>query len=242
MGRAREQHTGPESVDDRLLQALAHQLKVPLIQIARVAELARMSNNTDHLDSITCTADGALRLLDSYLLGAQLVHGQQTLELEPIAVSSVLYDVAHQLDKTARHYQCQLQLHIGGRYEPVMANRGGLTSALTSLGYVFIEAQSQRSGTERPVLTLAAHRAKQGIVAGVFGDIEGFGSALFRRAGVLYGRARQPMNEFSASAGAGIFVADSILSAMSTQLKPAHHQKLVGLAATLVPSKQLSLV
>jgi len=42
----------------------------------------------------------------------------------------------------AKQYQCKLELHLSGRYEPVMANKAGLEAALTSLGYVFIEAQS----------------------------------------------------------------------------------------------------
>ena len=81
-------------VAERLLQALAEQLKSPLLQIAYHAEAAQ----PDAFTEIRTASDRALRLLDSYLLSIN----QQQLELEPVSVSSVLYDVAHALYPLAR--------------------------------------------------------------------------------------------------------------------------------------------
>lgn len=236
---ARKRHT----VDEKLLQVLAEQMKLPLLQIARRAELARLNGDTEtSLDTIELTADGALQLIDSYLLSLKLAQAQASLQLEPVSISAVLNQTAHQLDKLAKQYDCELELHLAGRYEPIMAHRAGLEAALTSLGYVFIEAQSNAPHTNRPVLKLAAHRSKTGIVAGLFADLDGLSADMYRRARSLYGHARQPLNQLSSSSGAGIFVADSLLSSMSARLRIAHHQKLTGLAATFSSSNQLHLV
>ncbi len=227
------------AVDQRLLLALAEQLKVPLLQIARRAELLQNSRRTrQHLVAIEMTADNALQLIDHYLLSTRLV--AEGVVLEPVSVASVLHDTAHALSKLADDYHCKLELHLSGRYEPVMAHREGLAAALLSLGHDMIEAEVQQN--KQPVVTLAAHRGKKGIVAGVFGDADGLTADMFRRARNLYGQARQPLNTVSAHPATGIFVADSLLNAMAARLRVAHHHKLSGLAATLLPSQQLALL
>ena len=227
------------AVDQRLLLALAEQLKVPLLQIARRAELMQSSSRPrQQLAAIELTADNALQLIDHYLLSTRLA--LQGAVLEPVSVASVLHSTAEALSKLADDYHCKLELHMSGRYEPVMAHREGLEAALLSLGHDMIEAEVQQ--TKTPVVTLAAHRGKKGIVAGVFGDTEGLTADMFRRARNLYGQARQPLNTVTAHPATGIFVADSLLHAMSSRLRVAHHHKLSGLAATLLPSQQLALL
>lgn len=225
--------------DQRLLLALAEQLKVPLLQIARRAELLQNARkNTRQLAIIEMTADNALRLIDHYLLSIRLK--AEGAALEPVSVASVLHDTAQALSKLAADYNCRLEMHLSGRYEPVMAHREGLEAALTSLGHDLIEAEAQQN--KQPVITLAAHRGKKGIVAGVFGDSGGLTADMFRRARLLYGTARQPLNTVSANPATGIFVADSLLYSMRARLRVAHHHKLSGLAATLLPSQQLALL
>ena len=226
----------------RLLHALAEQLKLPLLQISRQAELVSLTNDLAALDTVRMTANSALQLLDNYLLSTRLNGGQVEVALEPVSLSAVLQDTAQHLYEVAGLYQCELELHLAGRYEPVMAHRAGLEAALTSLGYVFIEAQSAQPHKRRPVVTLAAHRSRWGIVGGLYADLEGLSTDMYTRAQTLYGRARQPLTQLSASNGAGVFVADALLSSMSANLRIAHHRKLTGLAATFQPSKQLSLV
>lgn len=237
------QKTLIDGTGERLLLALAEQIKTPFLQIARQAELARsVSGSIDLLSSIELTADSALKLIDNYLLSTKLARMHATLQLEPVSVAAIMNETAHQLEQMAKQYECELELHVSGRYEPVMAHKEGLRAALTSLGYVFIEAQSGQPHKHRPVIKLAAHRSKYGIVTGMFANMEGLGTDMYRRAHNLYGHTRQPLTQAIATAGAGVFVADSLLSSMATHLRIAHHQKLTGLAATFVPSQQLSLV
>jgi hypothetical protein len=223
---------------ERLLRALAEQLKMPLLHIARSAELGGRDSK-EVLASITYTADMAMQLIDSYLLSTDL-QAQPSLQLEPVSISSVLQDVAHRLTPLAKQYDYDLDISLSGKYGPVMAHRDSLEAAYMMLGYTMIE--SQPVSEQRQAVILGAHKSSTGIVAGVFGQQEGLTADMFRRARALYGRSRQPLSSLSSSAGAGIFVADSLLGAMSTSLKVAHHHKMAGFAATLLPSQQLQLI
>jgi hypothetical protein len=216
--------------NERLLQAMAEELKLPLLQIARQAELSNQKE-------IELSATQALWFVDSYLLSQQLLQ-QPRLELEPVAVSAVLQDVAHLLDGLAKQYNCGLELQISGRYMPAMAHRQALQTALIGLGSSLITASQDK----KPHLILAAHRTRTGIVAGVFSQTEGLSQAVYQRGRDLYGKARQPMQEFTSHSGAGIFVAAELLGSMESALRVARHHKLTGLAATLQQSRQLVLV
>jgi hypothetical protein len=225
---------------ERLWRVLTEELKTPLLQIARQAELNRADPAASTLESIETAAEQALRFVDSYLLSQQL--NEQLFVMEPVAVSAVLQAAAHQLERLARQYNCQVELHLSGRYGPVMAHRQGLEAALMGIGATLITGQVP-TDKRRPVITLAAHKsASGGIVAGVFGAQEGLSEAVYRQGKALVGRARQPLGTAAATTGAGIFIADAIFAAMSAQLRIARHHKLTGLAATLNPSKQLALV
>jgi len=61
------------------------------------------------------------------------------------------------------------------------------------------------------VVRLAAHRGKQGIVAGMFANSEGLGSDMYQRAHQLYGRTRQPLAQMSAGSGAGVLLPNHYL-------------------------------
>jgi hypothetical protein len=224
---------------ERLLRALAEQLKAPLLHIARESELARLTGATADLRAIEYTADMSLRLIDSYLLSVQL-QAMPTLELEPVSLSAVLQDAAHRLGLLARQYDCDLDIHLSGKYEPVMAHRRSLEAAYMSLGYAFIEATPPSERRHR--VLMAAHRGGNGLVAGVFGNQPELTADMYRRSKALYGHAAQTLPVMSGSNGAGVFIADSLLKTMAASLRVARHHKLSGLAATLLPSQQLQLV
>ena len=118
---------------------LAEQLKLPFMQIQRQAELIRLTGKQD-ISSIETSADYALKLIDNYLLGLKLNNEKLALEQEPVSVAAVLYDSGQLLDRLAKKYGVKLELNISGKYEPVMAHKQGLESALVSLGTSLIEA------------------------------------------------------------------------------------------------------
>lgn len=237
MGSERSAGIGAQ---ERMLMALAEQLKSPFLQIARRAELSRDDKTPEQsLFQIEATAQLAVRLIDNYLLATET--NQSYLPLETVSVSAILHEAAEHLGPVARQYNCELELSLSGKYEPVTANANGMRAALVSLGHAFVEAGSSNS-RQKHIVRLAAHRVQTGIVAGVFAEDDGLSRQVFRRAKRLYGHARQPLTTFSASSAAGVFVADSLFAAMNTQLRVASHRRVNGLAATFMPSRQLRLV
>jgi K+-sensing histidine kinase KdpD len=235
----------PAVLSEQLLLSVAEQLKVPLLQIARRAELANLStqhSTSEAFTDIQTTADMTIRLLDNYLFGARLaLEDNYQLDLEPVSLSSVLYDTGQQLDAIAKLYGVDLELSLGGKFEPVLANRQGLQSALVSLGYALIEAMPNL-GDKRMKLQLAAHRCRYGLVAGMYSEAEQLTAEALRQGRKLYGHSRQPLATLTHSSGAGIFVADAILQAMDSQLKVSRHHKLYGLGTVLHANPQLQLV
>lgn len=224
----------------RLLRTLAEELKTPLMQIARTAELAQLSNQTTDSARIEVMADASLKLLDSYVMSTQAVIGQQIMELEPVSLSALMYDTAEYLNKYAGLYDCNLVLEVGSRNGLVMANPSGLQAALISLGYSFIHVFADDDKSHK--LRLVAGTNKNGVSTGVMVDSPAVASDMLHRARSLYGRARQPLSKLTYNSGAGIFVADSLFDSMATQLRVIRGRQSSGLVATLLPSTQLALL
>lgn len=226
---------------EQLFACLAEDLKLPIEQIARRAELALASGNSASLSTIQTTADMTLQLLDNYLLALRLLQNPQArFMVEPVSVAAVLHDARQQLAAMARQYRIALDLEVTARYEPVLAHPLALRSALISVGHAFIEALPAMDG--EPKLHLAAHRTKYGIVAGLYCDAEALTPQALRRGHELHGQARQPLVSVLPGSGAGVFVAEAIMQAMSSRLRVGRHRKLLGFAVTLPPSPQLQLV
>lgn len=233
---------GPKA--SHLLLSVAEQLRAPLTVIARQAELGQLTGQLELTDAaaIRTQAAAALTLVDSYLLGLDLMNGQAKLELEPVSIASTLTEAAHDLSLFANHYNVQLEVEVQGRYGPVMSNYQGLRAALLSLGFALVEAQAAQevSGPKRVVL--ATHRTPHGIVTGIYGQYEKLSAEHWRAALGLVGQARQPIAALTAGNGAGLFVADAILRSMETHLRVGRFQRQSGLAATFQPSQQLTIV
>ncbi|HSX29145.1 MAG TPA: hypothetical protein VLE73_01140 [Candidatus Saccharimonadales bacterium] len=232
--------TGPED----LLTSVAEQLKVPLTAIARQVELGDAIDAPGYAGAgvIHTQAMAALTLLDSYLLGLELLRTQTELQLEPVSVPSLLVDTAHTLDRFARHYGVHIELATAGKYGPVMGHARGLQAALLSLGFALVEAQAAGDPHKPRRLQLATHRTPRGIVTGMYGEYELITAKHWRTALALAGKARQPFTSLSSGSGAGLFVADTILRSMQSGLRVGRYQHLSGLAATFQPSRQLQFV
>lgn len=243
------QQSGQQDQLSQLFLAMAEELKLPIQYIARQAELQQLQGKGDEtgtafFQDIQASADRTVQLLDSYLLSLRLsLEPASRLALEPVSVSAVLHETAVQLGAVAEQYGVTLSLHVQGRYEPVMAHRHALQSALVSLGYALIEALPA-SGVERHKrhVQLATHRTKHGIVAGMYGDLDSLTPQLFHRAKQLQGQARQPLVGTLPGSGAGVFVADALLGAMASRLRVGRFQKSPGFAVTLPVSEQLQLI
>ncbi len=228
---------------ERLFLSLAEQMKLPLLQIVRQAELGMLlGQGSDQLGHVRVNADVAMKLIDGYLLSMRLAAEERHMvELESVSVSSVLYDAAHQLHPIAKLYGVDIELSVDGKYGPVEAHREGLQSALVSLGYALIEALPA-SNAPQMKLQLAAHRCRYGIVAGLYADVDRLTADALRQGRKLFGDTRQPIPALSHAGGAGVFVADAILRAIGARLKVSHHHRRSGLGAVLQPNPQMQLL
>jgi len=228
---------------EQLFLSLAEQMKLPLLQILKQAELgAMLGTSQDQLSQVRVNADVALKLVDGYLLSMRLAAEEAySIEQESVSISSLLYDTAHQLHPIAELYGVKLELSLDGEYGPVTAHRHGLQSALVTLGYALIEALPATNAPQLK-LELAAHRCRYGIVAGLYADVDLLTAEALRQGRRLVGDTRQPLPALSHTGGAGVFVADAILNAIGARLKVSHHHKRSGLGAVLQANPQLQLV
>jgi hypothetical protein len=236
-------HEAQLTDQERLFLGLAEQLARPFLQVSHLAELARSDDAATaalRWQAVETISNASLQLVESYALSLR-VHGKETpLELEPVTVSSLLYDTASALEPFAKQYGIEIELETGPKAQPVIADRTVLQSAMTSLGQVFVTAQAESETSS--VVRLAAHRSRYGVVAGLYGDVPQLGTDSLRRAHALQGKARQPLQKLVSGPAAGVFVADSLLQTLAAHLHVARYRNLTGLAATLQPSQQMQLI
>jgi hypothetical protein len=237
---ANQQIAGEQST---LLLSVAEQLKQPLLYIARSSELGLMDEAIDHatlLRQIESHAAMALRLVDSYMLGMDILQTRADLELESMSLSSLLTDIAHELTPLARQYDVELELGIDGRYGPVMSHPAALRAALHSLASVIVALPMGE--TRGAIMRLGAHRGQAGIVTGVYHSA----MARLPQARDLLGGGRdgrrQPLTEIGGGSAAGVFVAQYLFDSMRSPLQLHRHHGLQGFAAPLQLSKQLALL
>lgn len=229
--------------EERLFLGLAEQLARPFLQLSQLAELAGGDDPATaalRWQTVQAISNASLQLTESYALSLR-VHGKvMPLELEPVTVSSLLYETAAALEPFAKQYGVEIELDTGPKAQPIMADRTVLRSAMTSLGQVFVTAQAESETSS--LVRLAAHRSRYGVVAGMYGDMPQLGADSLRRAHAMQGTARQPLQKLVSGPAAGVFVADSLLQTLAARLHVARYRNLTGLAATLQPSQQLQLV
>lgn len=222
-----------ETQTDLLFASLAEQIKLPLVQIRHAAE----GLDGVQAETIDVTAQAALRLIDGYLLSAA---SQEQLQLAPVPVSSLLYDTAEVLRDYASLHDCEIELDVAGRYEPVMSERKILQTALISLGYGFISAMPAEKG--RKSIKLSVRRRGNNIITGVYAANNSLHSSLLKRARALQGKSHQPLAGFASDNGAGVLIADRLIKKLGSDMRVSKAGGLYGLAASLEPSRQLSLV
>lgn len=223
----------------RLMRALAQELRLPLIQIARKSELDQLKNDPTNLKDIEVTAGAALRLIDSYLFTTEILLGQQHLNLEPVSASAILYDTAEYLRGIARLYDCNIDIDHSRNPGLVMAHPEALKSAMTSLAYTFITS-SEKAKNQR--ITLNLKKTGSGVVVGVSSPAKILQRGALSSARKFFGLSKQPIRELTANSGAGIYVADSLFNAMEASLKITKYKHGQGMSAVLLPSHQLSFL
>ncbi|HSX07238.1 MAG TPA: hypothetical protein VLG92_05975 [Candidatus Saccharimonadia bacterium] len=227
----------------QLFLGLAEQLVRPLLQISQLAELGATDNPEVarvHWNTVQLISQTSLQLVESYALSLRLHSKVTPLQIEPITITSLLYDTAQILQPFAQEYGVRLELDSGPRTQPILADRTVLQAAMTSLGQVFVLGQAESD--EPSAVHLSAHHSRYGVVAGLYSNTLQLAKEDLRRARSLKGRAREPLQRLTSGPAAAVFVADSLLNTLATRLHVARYRGLTGMAATLQPSEQLQLI
>lgn len=214
-----------------LWRSLADELKLPLLQIARAAEL-------EDQPAIETTATNALKLIDGYLLISALGE-QQHLDLQPVSVSAMLYNVEQDLNELAKLYDTELTIKVQGAPGQAMAHAHALRASLTGLAYTFLTGGLKG---RHQVVTLWARQEHDGVTAGVLSNYAQLSSEDLQAARQLFGRARRPAGGVTQNSGVGLYIADALCTAMETSLRVVKTGRQTGMAVTLLPSQQLALL
>lgn len=220
-----------------LSYSIAHELRMPLLKIARLSEL-QQSSRQPSLEAIEVIADSVLKLLDSYLITTRYTNEQIQLELEPVSLSAVMYDVAQYLDRLSRAQNCEIRLKVQKNSGLVLAHHQGIKAAFLSLCYAFLHSTDH---TKKAIISLEAHRTQNKVVAGVLCNDLHIEKSAFNKGQQLYGRAYQSIKDIPTN-GAGYFIAANLFETMTVPLQFIHSTRRFGVMGTFHSSSQLNLL
>lgn len=229
-----EEPIGQIGGSDITLRALAHDLKNPLIKIAREAELSESADLRD----IQRTAEQSLMLIDSYLLSARTEYGQLLLDLEPTTLGAVIHDASGVFNSHPVYKSIGISIE-DRTSEPVMTHRQALACIIQSFGHTLLGGKSDWSNSE---VVLRGYRSRAGKLGiGIFTS-EKISQSDIEAAFYLQGRAHMPLSRFSSQASASLAIADGLCRAIGGEMQVKRMGRLSGLATELPRSEQLAFV
>ncbi len=222
-----------------LLRAIAHDLRLPLLQIKSKLELLDQSAQAADVKDLTYLTSSGLRQVEAYLKSFMLQ--EEELPLVPVAIGAILEDVAQDVTPYARQYATKLEVRHDYR-KPVLAHIPTMKLAFTCLAESLVRMQASQVASDNYRLTLGAHRLSGHMATGIYGTIDGLSNQLLRSARRLAGRAPQPLPAAAEGISGGILIADSLLAALGLRLRSSQHFGHQGLAVNLQTTTQMSLL
>lgn len=218
---------------EKILRALARELKDPLTIIAREAEL-------HEIDGISKQVSDVLSLLDGYLLSAGAEYGQLNLPLETTGIGSILYEVSQGAMETARSHGAVITTDVSAS-DAVVTNRRGLKIALSCL--LHLALSSDKEEVPKKKVQVVSYRKRSGeTVAGVLSNGFELTSNDLDRAEMLYGQAHLPFSTQLPGSGVRLAIAQQLAEALGTKVIALRRDGWRGLGLKLVKSEQLQLV
>lgn len=224
---------GNQWSDIPTLLAAAHELKSPLVLIRQLAlELQEVTDATA-AERIQLTAERSLQLVEGLTRVARM---QDTLfECEPITLSSLYYDVAHEMKPLAQALGQEMEIRVPSGGTTVVGNRTLLMSVMIGL----CDNALTHNDPDRPIILGAARQGDR-----VIASVRDFGpeTSHLREIRRNIGRTPQALDSRPRSSGLGLMIAESFAKHMDGQLNMQRHRDVGATFSLSLPaSQQLSL-
>ncbi|MDQ3093945.1 MAG: hypothetical protein M3Q70_02085 [bacterium] len=235
-----DKNIGLSDIDNKILAAIAEDLRAPLLKIAYTAELASFTKNINSYGEIEMTARSLLSEIDSLLLGIKHSYGQLDLHLSPMAPSAVLYEAIQRLKPLAHSRKFLLLSEPQKNHQLAMVHPTVLCHVISSLSRTLIEISSGHSKErflnyqiavekQMPTLSIVTTTNAESLIKEVFSKISKTNGNLTN---LIVG------SDFAS----GIYVVQQLLASMNASIKPTKNSKGAGFKILLTPSTQLSIV
>jgi hypothetical protein len=220
---------------EQIINALAIELKTPLTQIAREAEVAGITG-------VSRQAEEIMALIDGYLLSSQTERGQQVLPLQTTAIGSILYDVAQDVRELAIGHQVDVEPRTTHK-EAVMTHARSLRIALSCLAQLATYSSAEEGEESRPRIKLLSYIKSNGsVVAGVFSRGIQITEKDLKRAELLYGESHLALSTSMPGSGVRLAIASGLAESLGSKLVTLRRDSTSGLGLELMRSTQLQLI
>jgi len=232
------------SDDMQGLIAAAHELKTPLAIISHLAaaledgSFETPAQQRATLQRIQLSAERTQRLIQglttSYRLGGQLGFN---LALEPINITQVCEEVAHEITPFAQAQQQRLQLELGRRSQLVVGERDLLHSIMFNL----LDNALRHTPPETAV-RMHMRRMDQHVRVCVQDDGPGLQPSDITQLTTRIGKQTQPIRTRSSGSGLGLYIAGQLATAMGGHIGIGRVASGADFHVDLLHSRQLSLI
>lgn len=227
------------------LVAAAHELKTPLAIIAHLASaledesLVSPQARQESLQRIQLSAERTMRLIQSltttYRLGERQLN--LALNLQPVNLTQICEEVAHEILPFASVHSQSLELHLGQRSQLVVGDKELLHSVLFNL----LDNAFRHSPSESSV-RLHLRRRNELVRACVHDSGPGIQPSDMAQLHRRLGRQTQPIVTRSSGSGLGLYIAQQLAEAMGGRVGVGRVKSGADFHVDLLHSRQLSFL
>lgn len=219
-----------------LVRNVAEDLKLPLTRV--LAYVSEPVKNEASSALVRHTLEGAVDFIDTYILCLQVQSGQQQLCIEPVALSPLFDEVAHQLTPLAHEHNFDISISVSRSVKTVLSDKFVLQKLLSVLGYSFLQLTSSR----QEKLLYHAHWQKGQVSAGVLSSNMQLKHRDLGDVRKNKGRASLLSKDLPYGTSAALAIADLLAHTLHNPLQTLNFNSQSGLGISLLPSSQLRLL
>lgn len=227
------------------LVAAAHELKTPLAIISHLASALEdeatitPAQRAISLQRIQLSAERTMRLVQGLTTSYRLGEGQMslTLNLQPINLSQVCEEAAHEIMPFASAQNQELQLQLGGRSQLVVGDRELLHSILFNL-----LDNAFRHTPPKTAVSMNLRRRSETVRVCVHDNGPGLHPSDVTKLEQRLGKQMQPIVTRSSGSGLGLYIAGQLAQAMGGRIGVGRVSSGADFHVDLLHSRQLSLL